>query len=65
VLVHLLNYVGAPLLDVDVKVRSHFSSARLFSPDIGTASMPVNSDTRFTQVQIPELHTYDVVVFEP
>ena len=65
VLVHLLNYADTPVLGVDVKVRGHFSGARLFSPDVGTASMPVNGDTQFTQVQIPELRTYDVVVFEP
>lgn len=65
ILVHLLNYADSSVFDVAVKVRGHFSSARLFSPDIGATSLPVSSDTQFTQVQVPEVRIYDVVVFEP
>jgi hypothetical protein len=64
-LVHLLNYADTPVLDVDLKVHGRFSSARLFSPDIDARLMPVSSDGQSTQIQVPELRTYDLVVLEP
>jgi hypothetical protein len=64
-LVHLLNYADTPVLDVDLKVHGRFSSARLFSPDIDARPMPVSSDGQSTQIQVPELRTYDLVVLEP
>ncbi|MBS0578198.1 MAG: hypothetical protein JSR36_02930 [Proteobacteria bacterium] len=64
-LVHLLNYADTPALGVGVKVRGQFSSAQLFSPDMDAAPAPVSTDGQFTQVQIPELRTFDLVVFEP
>jgi hypothetical protein len=63
-LVHLLNYADTPVLDIDLKVRGRFSSAQVFSPDLDANSMPVYSDGQFTQIHIPELRTYDLVVLE-
>ena len=65
VLVHLLNYADTPVLDIELKVRGQFSSARLFSPDIDAVSIPVSSDGQFTHVRIPELRIYDLVVLDP
>jgi hypothetical protein len=64
-LVHLLNYADTTVLDLDLKVRGRFSSAQLFSPDLDVRSMPVDSDGQFTQIHIPELRTYDLLVLEP
>jgi hypothetical protein len=64
-LVHLLNYADTPVLDIDLKARGHFSSARLFSPDIDAGPIPVSGDGQFTHVQIPELRIYDLVVLYP
>ena len=65
VFVHLLNYADTAVLDVDLKVRGRFSGARLFSPDIDPRSVPVYSDGQFTQVRVPELRIYDLVVLDP
>jgi len=64
-LVHLLNYADTRVLDVDLKVPGQFSRARLFSPDVDAGSVPVYSDGQFTQVRIPELRIYDLVVLDP
>jgi hypothetical protein len=64
-LVHLLNYADTPVLDINLKVHGRFSSARLFSPDIDARPVPVSSDGQSTQIQVPELRTYDLVVLEP
>lgn len=64
-LVHLLNYADSPVLDVDLKVQGRFSSARLLSPDIDARPLPVSSDGRFTQLRIPELQIYDLIVLDP
>jgi hypothetical protein len=64
-LVHLLNYADTPVLDIDLKVRGRFSSARLFCPDIDPRPMPVSSNGQFKQIRIPELRIYDLVVLDP
>ncbi len=63
--VHLLNYGDTAVLDIDLKVRGRFSSVRLFSPDIDARSLPAYSDGQFTEIRIPELRIYDLVVFDP
>jgi hypothetical protein len=63
--VHLLNYADTPVLDVELKVHGQFSRARLLSPDIDARLLPANSDGQITQVRIPELRTYDLVVLDP
>jgi hypothetical protein len=65
VLVHLLNYANTPAVDVELKVKRRFSSARLFSPDRDAGSITVQSDGQFTRIRIPELRIYDLVVLEP
>lgn len=51
-LVHLLNYADTPVLDIDLKLRGQFSSARLFSPDSDADSISVSNDGQFTHVRI-------------
>jgi hypothetical protein len=64
-LVHLLNYADTPVFDIDLKVSGRFASARLLSPDIEPRSLPLSGDGSFTQVRIPELRIYDLVILEP
>jgi len=65
VLVHLLNYADTPALDVEVKIKGRFTSAQLLSPDIGARSIPTAVDGQVTQIRIPEVRIYDLVVLEP
>lgn len=65
VLVHLLNYADTPALGVEVKVKGRFTSAQLFSPDLGARSIPAADDGQFTHIRIPEVAVYDLVVLEP
>jgi hypothetical protein len=65
VLVHLLNYGDTPAVDIDLKVSGRFSSARLLSPDAAPLSLPLSSEGMLTQLRIPELRTYDLVILEP
>jgi hypothetical protein len=65
ILVHLLNYAGAPVFDIDLKVKGQFATARLLSPDIVLQAIPVYSDEQFTHIRIPELQIYDLVLLEP
>jgi hypothetical protein len=64
-LIHLLNYADTPVFDTDLKVNGRFATARVLSPDIDPRSIPVQADGKFTEIRIPELRTYDVVVLEP
>jgi hypothetical protein len=64
VLVHLLNYTDTPVFDVDLKVNGRFASARLLSPDIEPRSLPVHAAGQLTEIRIPELRIYDLVVLE-
>jgi hypothetical protein len=64
-LVHLLNYADTPVFDVQVQVNGRFGSARLVSPDIDARSVPVQQDGPATQIRVPELRTYDLLVLEP
>jgi hypothetical protein len=64
-LVHLLNYADAPAFNTDLKVNGRFATAQLLSPDIDPRSIPVQVDGQFTQIRVPELRVYDLVVLEP
>jgi hypothetical protein len=64
-LVHLLNYADTPVVDIGLKVKGRFASARLLSPDIDARSIPVQTDGQFTQLRVPELRIYDLLVLEP
>jgi hypothetical protein len=64
-LIHLLNYADTPVFGIDLKVSGRFSSAQLLSPDIGPHSIPVQADGQSTQLRVPELQIYDLVVLEP
>lgn len=64
-LVHLLNYADTPVFDTDLKVKKRFTTARLLSPDFNPHSIPVYVDGQLTQIRIPELRVYDLLVLEP
>jgi hypothetical protein len=64
-LIHLLNYADTPAFAVDLKVNGQFASARLLSPDSDPRSIPAHVEGQFTQIRIPELRIYDLVVLEP
>jgi hypothetical protein len=64
VLVHLLNYADTAVFDVDLKINGQFTSARLLSPDIEPQSLPVHAAGQLTEIRIPELRIYDLVVLE-
>jgi hypothetical protein len=64
-LVHLLNYADTPVFDVELKVKGRFTSAHLLSPDIDSGSIPVHTEGQVTQIRIPEVRIYDLVVLEP
>jgi hypothetical protein len=63
--IHLLNYASTPVLDVDLKVNGRFTSAQLLSPDADPRTIPVSTQGTSTQMRIPELRIYDLVVLEP
>jgi hypothetical protein len=64
-IVHLLNYGDTTAIDIDLKLPGRFSSAQLLSPDIEVGSIPLSTDGSLTQLRVPELRTYDLVVLEP
>jgi hypothetical protein len=61
-IVHLLNYGDTTAIDIDLKLPGRFSSAQLLSPDIEAGSIPLSTDGSLTQLRVPELRTYDLVV---
>jgi hypothetical protein len=65
VLVHLLNYAVAPAFNTELKVNGQFASAQVFSPDTQPLSIPVQVEGEVTQLRIPQLRVYDLVVLEP
>jgi hypothetical protein len=66
VLVHLLNYTAHPVRNIAVSVKGAFEQVTLLSPD--TPRTPVKrlpSPVGATEIGVPELGTYSLLVFEP
>ena len=64
VLVHLLNYTGHPAQGIQVVVQDKFAGVRLFSPDSPRDPARVTSSGPATEIELPELGTYAVLVLE-
>ncbi len=64
-LVHLLNYTQSPARNIKVKVPGRFASVRLLSPDSTRGPIRVLSSSGNTrEIEVPELGTYSLLVFE-
>jgi hypothetical protein len=65
VIVHLLNYTLQPAPYVQVTAHGDFGRVRLLSPD--STRLPVQvtaSSSARTEVQVPSLGTYSILVFD-
>ena len=66
VVVHLLNYSAKPAHGVRVTVEGAFPRANLLSPDPGRAeARMLSASASATEIEVPELETYSVIVCEP
>ncbi len=65
VIVHLLNYTLQPVQSIQVKVQGEYDGARLLTPDSPRDSLRViASSATMTEVQVPSLGIYSILVFE-
>lgn len=62
VLVHLLNYGDTPVAGIKVTVRGHFERGLILSPDKVNANLRIRPAGEFTQILIPELKIYDLLI---
>jgi len=65
-LVHLLNYTAQPVHNVGITVKGKVEQVSLLSPD--SPRQPVQrlpSSSSITEINVPELGTYSLLVFEP
>ena len=64
VMVHLVNYVPRPVEKVAVTVRGKYGRVALLSPDSPRAAARVRPAVEATEIEIPALKTYTLVVLE-
>jgi len=64
VIVHLLNYTGRSTKGLKVSVEGEFRSVRLLSPDASREPAKLVSSGRVTQIEVPAVETYSVLLLE-
>jgi hypothetical protein len=64
VIVHLLSYTGRSTKGLKVSVEGEFRSVRLLSPDASREPAKLVSSGRVTQIEVPAVETYSVLLLE-
>jgi hypothetical protein len=62
VLIHLLNYTGLPTRTLKVTAQGNFEDVRLLSPDSSRDPARATFSGSVTEVEVPELSTYSLLV---